>query len=65
MISGAAYSSDPHRVVSFGFSGSMKRERPKSVSLSRGVVSGGTGCVNGLDVTRISEPGGQLRAYVR
>lgn len=54
MISGAAYSSDPQRVVSIGCAGSMKRERPKSVSLSRGVVRGGTGFAKGLDVKRMS-----------
>lgn len=54
MISGAAYSSEPQRVVSSGCAGSIKRERPKSVSFKRGIVSGGTGFSKGLDVTRIS-----------
>lgn len=54
IISGAAYSSDPQRVVSSGWAGSMNRERPKSVSFKRGIVSGGTGFSNGLEVTRIS-----------
>ena len=38
---GAAYDSEPHRVVRSGEAGSMNRERPKSVSLMSGAdVSG-------------------------
>ena len=36
MISGAAKDSEPHRVSSRGASASIKRDRPKSVSLIRG-----------------------------
>jgi hypothetical protein len=36
MISGAANDSDPQRVLSIGEEEEMNRERPKSVSLSRG-----------------------------
>lgn len=35
--SGAAYASEPHRVERRGEVGEMKRERPKSVSLMKGV----------------------------
>jgi hypothetical protein len=37
MISGAANDSDPQRVFSIGEEEEMNRDRPKSVSLSRGV----------------------------
>ena len=37
MISGAANDSDPHRVVNMGSDEEMNRERPKSVSFSKGV----------------------------
>ena len=36
MISGAANDSEPHRVSSRGASASIKRDRPKSVSLIKG-----------------------------
>ena len=36
MISGAANDSDPHRVVSSGEEGEMKRDKPKSLILSKG-----------------------------
>lgn len=36
MISGAANDSDPHRVVRSGEEGEMKRDRPKSLILSKG-----------------------------
>jgi hypothetical protein len=36
MSSGAAYSSDPHRVSRYGEPRSTKRDKPKSVSLTKG-----------------------------
>lgn len=50
--SGAAYDSEPQRVVSKGDAGSMKRERPKSVSLIRG--AGDAESVNTERVRRMS-----------
>lgn len=41
MISGAAYSSEPQRVRNNGDSGSIERERPKSLSLINGVLGSG------------------------
>ena len=63
MISGAANDSDPQRVLSMGEEEEMNRDRPKSVSLSRGVGSRSRGIeplsvggnVNGLTVRMISE----------
>ena len=63
MISGAANDSDPHRVLSMGEDEEMNRERPKSVSLSRGVGSRSSGIepvsvggnVNGLTVRMMSD----------
>jgi hypothetical protein len=63
MISGAANDSDPQRVLSIGEEEEMNRERPKSVSLSRGVGRRSSGIeplsvggnVKGLTVRMISE----------
>jgi len=62
MISGAAKDSDPQRVLSIGEDDEMNRERPKSVSLSRGVGRRSSGIdplsvggnVNGSTVRMIS-----------
>lgn len=63
MISGAANDSDPHRVLSIGEDDEMNRDRPKSVSLSRGVGRRSSGIdplavggkLKGLTVRMISE----------
>ncbi len=49
MISGAANDSEPHRVCSRGSSGEMKRDKPKSVSLSKGRGGFGRRC-NGIEL---------------
>jgi len=63
MISGAANDSDPQRVLSIGEVDEIKRDRPKSVSLSRGVGRRSSGIdplsvggnVKGLTVSIISK----------
>lgn len=63
MISGAANDSDPQRVLSIGEEEEMNRDRPKSVSLSRGVGRRSSGIdplsvggnVKGLTVRMISK----------